>query len=178
VADLFLSLDAFIRTVGVSRTPHALFLGAGASITSGMPSAQMCIWSGNAISSSQTTSVSSLSFPNSLSQASVNGYNDGLIGRLSTRPRALPTNTASTSRHVIRFQGAGGLIFQEKVRRANPHIGYQLLSILAENSLIRSVWTTNLTNLSESFGSKHGSTNRGCIDSSHRISRPLRTGNS
>ena len=24
--------------------PHNLFLGAGASITSGMPSAQMCIW--------------------------------------------------------------------------------------------------------------------------------------
>src|ERR1700683_817355 len=43
--DFLLPLDAFIRSVGVSRnTPHALFLGAGASITSGMPSAQMCIW--------------------------------------------------------------------------------------------------------------------------------------
>jgi hypothetical protein len=43
--DFLLPLDAFIRSVGVSRnTPHALFLGAGASITSGMPSAEMCIW--------------------------------------------------------------------------------------------------------------------------------------
>ena len=44
MAELFLSLDAFIRSVGISKMPHNLFLGAGASITSGMPSAQMCIW--------------------------------------------------------------------------------------------------------------------------------------
>ena len=38
---LSLSLDAFVRSVGVRRnTPHALFLGAGASISSGVPSAQ------------------------------------------------------------------------------------------------------------------------------------------
>ena len=40
-----LELDAFIRSVGVNRnSPHALFLGAGASISSGIPSAGMCIW--------------------------------------------------------------------------------------------------------------------------------------
>ena len=44
MAELYLSLDAFIRSVGISKTPHTLFLGAGASITSGMPSAQMCVW--------------------------------------------------------------------------------------------------------------------------------------
>jgi hypothetical protein len=44
-SDLFLSLDAFVRSVGVRRnTPHALFLGAGASVSSGLPSAQACIW--------------------------------------------------------------------------------------------------------------------------------------
>ena len=43
--DLSLSLDAFVRSIGVRRTiPHALFLGAGASISSGIPSAQACIW--------------------------------------------------------------------------------------------------------------------------------------
>jgi hypothetical protein len=39
-----LSLDAFIRSIGVQRSPVALFLGAGASTTSGVPSAEMCIW--------------------------------------------------------------------------------------------------------------------------------------
>jgi hypothetical protein len=43
--DLILPVDAFIRSIGVNRSaPHALFLGAGASITSGIPSASMCIW--------------------------------------------------------------------------------------------------------------------------------------
>src|SRR5580698_2871984 len=42
---LSLSLDALVRSIGVRRTsPFAFFLGAGASTTSGIPSAQMCIW--------------------------------------------------------------------------------------------------------------------------------------
>ena len=40
-----LSLDAFVRSLGVRRTaPLAFFLGAGASTSSGVPSAQMCVW--------------------------------------------------------------------------------------------------------------------------------------
>ena len=43
--NLVLSLDAFVRSIGVRRsTEHALFLGAGASVSSGVPSAQACIW--------------------------------------------------------------------------------------------------------------------------------------
>src|ERR1700720_4215607 len=43
--DLSLCLDAFVRSIRVRRTiPHALFLGAGASVSSGIPSAQACIW--------------------------------------------------------------------------------------------------------------------------------------
>ena len=43
--DLILTLDAFVRSIKVRRTtPHALFLGAGASVSSGVPSAEACIW--------------------------------------------------------------------------------------------------------------------------------------
>src|SRR6266852_6510503 len=43
--DLILGLDAFIRSIGINRaTQHALLLGAGASISSGIPSAASCIW--------------------------------------------------------------------------------------------------------------------------------------
>src|ERR1700730_8848189 len=42
---LILSVDAFVRSIGVRRSvPFAMFLGAGASISSGIPSAQMCVW--------------------------------------------------------------------------------------------------------------------------------------
>src|SRR5437870_209316 len=42
---LILSLDAFVRSIGVRRSaPFAMFLGAGASKSSGIPSAEMCVW--------------------------------------------------------------------------------------------------------------------------------------
>src|SRR5207248_4548970 len=42
---LTLSLDALVRSVSLRRNePHSLLLGAGASITSGIPSAESCIW--------------------------------------------------------------------------------------------------------------------------------------
>src|ERR1039457_3482357 len=43
--DLILGLDAFIRSVGINKaSQHTLLLGAGASISSGVPSAESCIW--------------------------------------------------------------------------------------------------------------------------------------
>ena len=40
-----LTVDALVRSIGVSRDKRLLiFLGAGASISSGMPSADQCIW--------------------------------------------------------------------------------------------------------------------------------------
>ena len=43
--DIILSLDAFVRSVGIRRSaPLSVFVGAGASISSGLPSAEMCIW--------------------------------------------------------------------------------------------------------------------------------------
>lgn len=45
VDDFILGLDAFVRSIGINReTQHALLLGAGASISSGVPSAASCIW--------------------------------------------------------------------------------------------------------------------------------------
>src|SRR5438874_831330 len=40
-----LSVDAFVRSLAVNRgRPVCFLLGAGSSISSGMPSAQRCIW--------------------------------------------------------------------------------------------------------------------------------------
>src|SRR5271163_4214301 len=44
-AEMNLSLDALIRSLAVNNDrPLCLLLGAGASISSGMPSAERCIW--------------------------------------------------------------------------------------------------------------------------------------
>jgi hypothetical protein len=43
--DFRLALDAFVRSIGVNKaSPHAFFLGAGASMSSGIPTAGRCIW--------------------------------------------------------------------------------------------------------------------------------------
>ena len=43
--DFVLPLDAFVRSVAVkAAVPHAFFLGAGASVTAGIPSAATCTW--------------------------------------------------------------------------------------------------------------------------------------
>src|ERR1700678_1680080 len=43
--DHTLALDALVRSIHVRRTtPLAIFLGAGASVSSGIPSAESCIW--------------------------------------------------------------------------------------------------------------------------------------
>jgi hypothetical protein len=40
-----LSIDAMVRSIGMSNDqPLLVFLGAGASMSSGMPSATQCIW--------------------------------------------------------------------------------------------------------------------------------------
>jgi hypothetical protein len=42
---LTIAVDAFVRAVAVNRgRPLCLLIGAGASISSGMPSAQRCVW--------------------------------------------------------------------------------------------------------------------------------------
>src|SRR5687767_5285885 len=43
--DQYLELDAFVRAIGINQgIKHTFFLGAGTSITSGLPSAEKCIW--------------------------------------------------------------------------------------------------------------------------------------
>src|SRR5436309_5449458 len=53
-ADLSISLEAFVRSISINRdTPHSLFLGAGSSVSSGIPSAERCImeWKGRIFTS-------------------------------------------------------------------------------------------------------------------------------
>ncbi len=62
--------------------------------------------------------------------------------------------------------------FQEKVRNAKPHIGYQLMPALASQGLLRSVWTTNFDQLTaRSLSSGSIVPIEVGLDSAHRIVR-------
>ena len=125
-----------MRSVAVSRTtPHALFLGAGASITSGMPSAQMCIWEWKR-DIFFTNNIGLETQFSELSLASVRNR----IQRWLDRQGIYPTDGAPEEYSVYieacyPIPESRRAYFQEKVRSARPHIGYQLLPILASRRL-------------------------------------------
>ena len=140
-------IDTFIRSVGVNRgSPHALFLGAGASMSSGVPSAGACIWQWKKSifctnNPGVEEQVSELSLPAIQDRIDrwlkLNGYFPG-VGQDEYSyfiEKCLPI--ADDRR---RF-------FEPWIRKARPHVGYRLLCLLAQAGLFRSIWTTNFDGL-------------------------------
>lgn len=148
MSDLTLALDAFIRAIGVDRqAPHAIFLGAGASISSGIPSATMCIWEWKrSIFLTNNPGVE-----RQFSELTLRSVQERIQQWLDFKG-SYPANGSPEeysfyiekcypiSQHRKQF-------FAEKVRSAKPHIGYKLLCLMAEADIIKSVWTTNFDGL-------------------------------
>ncbi len=142
-----LEIDTFVRSVGVNRgSPHALFLGAGASMSSGVPSAEACIWqwkksifcTNNPGLEEQVSEISLTAVQDRIDRwLQVNGFSpgDGQDEYSYFIEKCLPI--ADDRR---RF-------FEPWVRKARPHVGYRLLCLLAESELFRSIWTTNFDGL-------------------------------
>jgi hypothetical protein len=142
-----LEIDTFVRSIGVNRgSPHALFLGAGASMSSGVPSAEACIWqwkksifcTNNPGLEEQVSEISLSAVQDRIDRwLQVNGFSpdDGQDEYSYFIERCLPI--ADDRR---RF-------FEPWIRKARPHVGYRLLCLLAEAELFRSIWTTNFDGL-------------------------------
>jgi hypothetical protein len=143
-----LSLDAFVRSIGINKaTPHALLLGAGSSITSGVPSAAMCIWEWKRSifltnNPGLEAQFSELSLPAVRSKIQIWLDSHGKY----------PSN-GSTEEYGFYIQKCFPIaedrraFFQEKIRVAAPYLGYRVLVKLAESGLITSVWTPNFDGL-------------------------------
>jgi len=142
-----LEIDTFVRSVGVNRgSPYALFLGAGTSVSSGVPSAEACIWqwkksifcTNNPGLEEQVSEISLPAVQDRIDRwLQVNGFSpgDGQDEYSYFIEKCLPI--ADDRR---RF-------FEPWVRKARPHVGYRLLCLLAEAELFRSIWTTNFDGL-------------------------------
>jgi hypothetical protein len=177
-SDEVLPLDAFVRSVGVNRsTQHHFFLGAGASVTSGVPSAQMCIWEWKR-DIFLTNNVGLEEQFTELSLASVRQR----IQRWLDKQGIYPAENAADEYSAFieacyPIPDGRRAYFEEKIRKAQPHIGYQLLCLLSEAGLIRSVWTTNFDALTAraAAGFKITPIEVG-IDSRDRIARSPKTG--
>jgi len=146
--DLVLGLDAFIRSIGINRaTQHALLLGAGASISSGVPSAASCIWEWKrAIFLTKNPGLEAQFAELSLPAVRAK------IQRWLDSQSIYPANDTPEEYGVyvsacFPIADDRRAFFQEKVRQAIPHIGYRLAIKLAEVGIIQSIWTTNFDGL-------------------------------
>ena len=146
--DLTLSLDAFIRSVAVRRaTAHAMFLGAGASVSAGVPSAETCIWEWKrSIFATKNPGLedqfSELSLP------SVRERIQSWLDRQGGYPTLdSPEEYSFYIQCCYPISGDRRAYFQEKIRAAKPHVGYHLLCQLAQAGFLRSTWSPNFDGL-------------------------------
>ncbi len=154
-----------------------MLLGAGASISSGMPSAQRCIWEWKQdifVTNNPTLreSVGELSLPGTRQRI------QRWLDQRSRYPAEDDPNEYSFYAEECFPTGQDRRVFFESyVARAKPYLGYRLLPLLAKEGFLRTVWTTNFDNLVSRASAVENLT---CIevgiDTGHRASRPQSQG--
>jgi len=169
-----LSLDAFVRSIGIRRiAPLSVFIGAGASTSSGLPSAQMCIWEWKRnIFLTNNPGLEALFSELSLPSVRCR-IQRWLDGQGCFPPDDTPEEYGFYIQKCFPIAEDRRRYFQNKIREARPHVGYQLLCHLAEADFIRSVWSTNFDGLSARAAAPFNLTPLEVgIDSQRRLTRP------
>ena len=173
-----LSLDALIRAVNVNKdVGHSLFLGAGASITSGVKSAYDCIWDWKR----ELFLSNNPGLEPFFSDSSVGYVRDRIQEWLDEKGEYPPRDDDSEYSFYIEqaFPIADDRrqFFQRLLQGVSPHVGYHLFCILAEEGIIQSVWTTNFDRLTVTAAKDHEITPIEVgLDSVNRLQRPIRRG--
>jgi hypothetical protein len=173
-----LQLDALVRSIAINTArPLSLLLGAGASISSGMPSAERCVWEWkqDIFATNNPTLrevVGEISLP--AAKKRIQGWLDGRSGFPALGAAEEYSFYANACYPTPRDRRG---YFQGYVTKAKPYLGYQLLPLLARNDIVRTVWTTNFDGLP----------NRACaaanvecleigMDTQHRVLAPAGRG--
>lgn len=147
MSNLILEQDQFIRSVEISKNDvFSVLLGAGASITSGIPSAADCIWDWkkNLYTSKHSHSAQKLDIKSDQVKAQIQKWLD--------TEGSYPTENSSQeysfyAEECYPIEDDRRKFFQRICEKKQPSIGYKLLCLLHEMGLIQSVWTTNFDDL-------------------------------
>ena len=143
-----LQMDEFLRSLKQNiGTPHAILLGAGASVESGVQSAADCIWEWKKeIFLSQNPGMIG-SYDNA-KQDNVRR----VIQRWIDTQNSYPTEN-SLEEYSFFVEKAFPIpddrrkYFQGLVTGKEPSLGYHLIAMLAQRNIVKSVWTTNFDGL-------------------------------
>lgn len=169
-----MSVDAFVRSIAVNQNrPVCLLLGAGASITSGMPSAQRCIWEWKR----DIFITRNPTLRDTLDELSLPGtrriIQNWLDLQASYPVDGSPEEYSFYAEECYPTSVDRRTFFHRFIAEAKPHIGYKLTALLAEVGCVRTIWTTNFDGL---VSRACTASNVVCIevgiDTSHRASLP------
>lgn len=142
-----LELDALVRSLQIGKgSPHALFLGAGASMSSGVPSAGSCVqrWKRSIFETKNPDlkdAVGEISLP------SVQERIDRWLLANALWPAEDEDDYGFFIKECYPIEESRRRFFMDLIKAAKAHTGYRLLGLLAEIGLIRTVWTTNFDGL-------------------------------
>lgn len=143
-----LQMDEFLRSLKQNiDAPHSLLLGAGASIESGVQSASDCIWDWKKEIFLSQNSGAIGTYNNSKS--------DNVRRVIQNWLNAQNIYPAENSEEEYSFFAEKAFpiaddrrkYFQSLVVNREPSLGYHLISMLAQQNIVKSVWTTNFDGL-------------------------------
>lgn len=143
-----LKFDEFMRSLKQNRDiPHSLLLGAGASVESGIPSASDCVWDWKLeIFLSQNPAL--VEVYENVKADNVRLTIQKWLDDQKTYP-ALDSDEEYSyyAEKAYPIADDRRKYFQRLVTDKSPSIGYHLISMLAEQGMFKSVWTTNFDGL-------------------------------
>ena len=176
--DYLLPLDAFIRAVKVDKNiAHGFFIGAGASITSGIKSASDCIWDWKR----ELYLTKNPELHHLFNDISSQHVRQTIQNWLDTQGSFPPLN--DIKEYSFYIEKAFPIIetrrqyFQNLVQHKKPYIGYNLLALLSEAEIVKSVFTTNFDGLVSKAASNYQVTPIEIgIDSKERVERVAQKG--
>lgn len=176
--NLTLSLDALVRAVQVNRNvSHTLFLGAGTSITSGVPSVSKCIWEWKR----HIFLTNNWGLEEQFRDLTLTSSQEKIQRWLDSEGHYPPLNSPEEYGCYVELcypiPDDRRQYFQELAAAAKPHLGYHLLCLLAEAGIIKATWTTNFDSLVARTATAYNLTPIEVgLDTPLRTVRPVRNG--
>ena len=143
-----LNYDAFIRSIKRNvDSPLIFLLGAGASISSGIKSAQDCIWDWKRdilITKNPNTSDLYKNLKEDSVKQAIQRWldNEGIYPKLND-----PNEYSFYAEKAYPIAGDRRKYFQSLFNQKEPYIGYKILCHLNSAGIVKSIWSTNFDGL-------------------------------
>ncbi|MCI1647463.1 MAG: SIR2 family protein [Bacteroides sp.] len=148
--NIILDFDAFLRSFSQNTdTAFAFLLGAGSSITSGVQSANDCIWEWKKsifLSNNSNKAKYFQDYRSDIVKKRIQSWLDSQGGFPEINS---PMEYSFYAEKAFPIEGDRVKYFSSLVTDKDPYVGYKILCLLNKANIVKSVWTTNFDGLTE-----------------------------